>query len=120
MSFSTIILLLLFLGISMYSKAKKTLVVQDIPADAPADDMQDIADDFFSEDPVEETESPYFTYEAETVAAPTYEKPKVNPQPVFVAAAEEPVRPMFDLRQAVIGQVILSNNYISELNQQNQ
>jgi hypothetical protein len=37
-----------------------------------------------------------------------------------VVMEEAPVAPKFDLRQAVIAQVILTNNYISEINQQNQ
>lgn len=117
MSISTILLLVLFVGITMYSKYNKTIAEQSVHEDDSVGDVQEGADYFSEEEPDFETENPYFTYEAENVAAPVYEKPRVKPQPVVVAAAEEPVRPQFDLRQAVIGQVILSNNYIDEINQ---
>ena len=117
MSISTILLLMLFVGVSLYSKYNKTLVAQSVQPDDSADDVQEDAEDFFEEEPADEQENPYFTYETEPIETPVYEAPKAKPQPVIVAAVEEPVRPQFDLRQAVIGQVILSNNYINEINQ---
>lgn len=119
MSISTILLLMLFLGISMYSKYNKSIVAQSVPQDDSADDVQEDAEFFSDEEPAPETEYPYFTYEAETAESPVYEAPKAKPQPVFVAAVgeEEIVRPQFDLRQAVIGQMILTNRYIDEINQ---
>ncbi|MGX8712965.1 MAG: hypothetical protein ACSW8I_04680 [bacterium] len=118
MSFGTITLLLLFLGISMYSKVRKTIAEQSVPVDDSVDGMQGEEEVLFSDE--EETplqESPYFTYEADTVETPVYEKPKAKPQPVVMAVAEETARPQFDLRQAVISQVILSNKYINGINQ---
>ena len=120
MSISTILLLMLFVGISMYSKYNKKIAEQSVLGDDSADDVQEDDAEFFSdEEPSFEEENPYFTYESETVETPVREapKPKPQPQPVAVAAVEEPARPQFDLRQAVISQVILSNKYINEINQ---
>lgn len=117
MSISTILLLMLFVGISMYSKFNKNLVAQSVPMDDSADDEQEDADYFSGDEPVSENENPYFTYETVTPETSCYDMPKENSRPAVVAVVEEPVRPQFDLRQAVIGQVILSNNYINELNQ---
>lgn len=117
MSIGTILLLLTFLGISMYSKINKTIVAQSVPQGVSADDVEE-DDALFEDEQVVEEESPYFTYEAdyaEPVKAPRAAAAEIKP--VFAAAAEEPVRPQFDLRQAVIGQVILTNNYIREINQ---
>lgn len=113
MGVSTILLLALFIGISMYSRYTKAIAAQSVPEDDSADDVQE-QDSYFSgedENPLEN--NPYFTYESETVS----ETPAVKPQPVFATAVEEPVRPRFDLRQAVVSQVILTNSYIDEINQ---
>lgn len=121
MSISTILLLLMVVGISMYSKLNKTIVAQSVPSDDSADDVQEDTEYFMNEEEsFSPQENPYFSYETEAPQAPICEKRKPKPQPVYMAVAEEPVRPQFDLRQAVIGQMILTNNYINELNQQNQ
>lgn len=118
MSFGTIILLLLFLGITMYSKTKKTFVEQDVLPDVPADEEPDVADEYFSDEVPASQEPPYFTYETEAAEVPVYKTvSKAKPRPAFVPVAEESSRSQFDLRQAVIGQVILTNNYINEINQ---
>lgn len=113
MSFSTIILLLLFVGISMYSKVRKTIAEQSVPMDDFADEVQEEEGGFFMEEEASLEENPYFTYEAETVEVPENKTPKAKPQSVVVTV-EEPVRQQFDLRQAVISQVILTNKYINE------
>ena len=120
MGISTILLLMLVVGISMYSKFKKAIAEQSVLVDDSAGEMQEDDDLFSEEEPVSMEENPYFTYEAESVETPVCSRPRVKPQPVVVAAAEENVRPQFDLRQAVIGQMILSNKYINEINQINQ
>lgn len=118
MSFSTIILILLFLGISMYSKAKKTFAEQSVPMDDSADEVQGKEDVFYAEEEDSlQQENSYFTYEAETVEPSVYETRRTNPQPVMATAVEETPRQQFDLRQAVISQVILSNKYINGINQ---
>ena len=120
MSFVTILLFFLFVGLPLYSAFKKTaaqrtLLEQDIEEEQD-DDM------LFEEEPLPVNDNEYFTYESEAVVTPVRNaaKQQPKPRPIVVAAEEEPARPQFDLRQAVIAQVILSNNYISEINQQNQ
>ncbi len=120
MSIGTILLLVLFLGISFASKAKKALEEQGAPQGHPAHPGQDAVD----VDTPEEEESSYFTYEsdAEEIAR-THKAPKAQrqaPATVVAPVAEPVVRPQFDLRQAVIGQVILNNRYLDEINQYNQ
>lgn len=116
MSISTILLLLLVVGISMYSKINKTVVAQSVPEDDSADDVQE---EFFGseEDALQEKESSYFTYESEYSEKPVHNKSKGKSRSVASSASNETTLPQFDLRQAVIGQVILSNNYINEINQ---
>ena len=116
MSIGTILLLLLFLGISLYSRINKAIAAQSVAEGDSAGDMQDDSTLFSEEESLEE-ESPYFTYESESAEVPAHNGPERKPQPVFSVDAEEFFRPRFDLRQAVIGQVILSNAYIEEINQ---
>ena len=120
MSISTILLISLFIGLSLFSKAKKTMVQQGDPQghSAVPGEGDDDAEIF------EEDESPYFTYESD-IEEPTkpHKASKAHrqaPVAAVVSAVDEPVRPQFDLRQAVIGQVILNNRYLDEINQQNQ
>ena len=121
MSIGTILLVILFLGFSFASKAKKALEEQAVPQGKPAN----MGHDDSSTETLEEDESPYFTYEsdAEEIAR-THRAPKASrPAPVaaMTPVADEPAaRPRFDLRQAVISQVILNNKYIDEINQYNQ
>ena len=116
MSISTILLLALFVGVSLYSKYNKAIAAPSVPMDNSADEEQE--DAFLSDEESDfSEENPYFTYESEPVDRPVYEKTKEKAQPIFVASVDEPARPQFDLRQAVIGQMILSNNYINEINQ---
>lgn len=112
MGVSTILLLVLFIGISMYSRYTKAIAAQSVPEDDSAGDVLEQDSCFSEEEETPKEENSYFTYESETA----YETPDVKPTPVFVAAVEEPVRPHFDLRQAVISQVVLTNNYIDEIN----
>ncbi|MBO4587030.1 MAG: hypothetical protein J5677_04355 [Bacteroidales bacterium] len=117
MSIGTIVLLLLFIGVSMYSKYNKTIAAQSAPMGDSADDVEE-DEVFFEEEQTPEEASPYFTYEADYLETPKASRTaKKEVKPAFVAVANEPTRPQFDLRQAVIGQVILTNNYINEINQ---
>ncbi|MBP5547158.1 MAG: hypothetical protein J6X59_07795 [Bacteroidales bacterium] len=122
MSITTILLLTLFLTLSFFSKAKKAVEEQGAPKRRhPAVPGQGGDDD----ESFEEDESPYFTYEsdAEEIAR-THRAPKAQrqaPVAAMASVADEPLaRPQFDLRQAVISQVILTNTYIDEINQHNQ
>lgn len=121
MSISTILLITLFLGVSLFSKAaKKAVGEQGIPQGHPAVPGQ--GDD--DAEPFEEDESPYFTYESDTENTVKPRKaPKMQrqaPVAAMASVADEPVvRPQFDLRQAVISQVILNNRYLDEINQSN-
>ena len=118
MSISTILLLVLFLTLSFFSKAKKVMEEQGAPQGHPATPGSDAVD------APEEDESSYFTYESDAEnEARTTKAPNAQwkaPAPAVAPVADEPVRSQFDLRQAVISQVILNNKYIDEINQQNQ
>lgn len=118
----TILFVMGSIMIALYSKFKRVLAEQEGWQDAQSEKRPDEdTNDFFSfEDEGEKVvvEQPsYFTYEA-PVAEQAQPRPfKANKQPVFV---EETAQMGFDLRQAVIYQTILNNNYIREINQQNQ
>jgi hypothetical protein len=120
MSISTILLITLFIGISLFSKAKKAVEEQGVPQGHPAVPGQ--GDD--DAETLKEDESSYFTYESDAEEiVKTHRVPKAQrqaPTPVMAAVVDEQVaRPQFDLRQAVIGQVILNNRYMDEINQSN-
>jgi hypothetical protein len=119
MSFTTILLLLLVVGYSLYTKANKAAAARQIDGSEASDEEQDGV--FSEEDPFQENGNEIFTYETEPETAPIrkVQEPRVRPM-VPVVMEETPAAPKFDLRQAVIAQVILTNNYISEINQQNQ
>jgi hypothetical protein len=114
-----ILTLIFVLPLSLFSKFKKVLAEQGDITLAPASVDADDEEIFFEEEEEEEEVSPYFTYEAEEVPeAPVSQplRPVAAVRPVLQpAVVSEPYR--FDLRQAVIGQIILENNYISEINQ---
>ncbi|MBR1550251.1 MAG: hypothetical protein IJ634_06400 [Bacteroidales bacterium] len=132
MSFTTILLLLLVAGYSLYTKASKAAAAQSAQETDSAGEGQDgaffeedpfaeNANEFFDEGPAEENENGYFTYEAEAVKTPVRKAAEFKPRPMAPVMMEEvSALPKFDLRQAVIAQVILNNNYINEINQQNQ
>ncbi len=117
MTISTILLITLFLGLSLFSKVKKAVEEQGVPQGHPAVPGQGDGD---AEGSVED-ESLYFTYESD--AENTFTNPMVKrqaPMAPMATVADEPVaRPQFDLRQAVISQVILNNRYLDEINQSN-
>ena len=81
-------------------------------ADTSSDDgeQEDSFFDFEEPEPAEEpaSQSPYFTYEA-----PEAEVEHAKAPVQTAAYAEEPARPAFDLRQAVVYQTLLTNNYIN-------
>ena len=121
MSISTIVLLIIFLVIPLFSKAKKTLDEQtaSMGGDASSDKEEGV---FMEEEEEPQSEaSPYFTYEAdnENTYRPRRAAKDNAPAaaPVMSSYVEEPARQQFDLRQAVISQVILNNKYIDEINQ---
>lgn len=117
MSITTILLLLLLVGYSFYTKINKMAAAQK-PA-MESDSSEEEQDGVFFEDEgalAPENAGEYFTYETEVVKTPARRKTEPKIRPIVVAVEEEPARPQFDLRQAVIAQVILSNNYINEIN----
>lgn len=123
MSVTTTILILLILGYTIYSKINKALEENVFkPENNPLKGDEADADYDVSG---ESQPSSYFSYETESVettaqseTAPVF-RPAVPKAPVQEPNAEA-CRPQFDLRRAVIGQVILTNSYINEINQQNQ
>ncbi len=117
MGVSTILLLALIIGISMYSRYARAIVVQSVPEDDSADDVLEQKDSSSEEEEIPMEDNPYFTYESDTADMSVNETREEKPQSFFVTAVEEPVRPQFDLRQAVVSQVILTNKYIDEINQ---
>ena len=117
MSIGTILLITAVFVISMFSKAKKAMEEQAAPQGHPAVPGNGDADNAETfETPSDE--NPYFTYESDTEEiAKTHRAPKAQAA-VMISVADQPVaRPQFDLRQAVIHQVILDNRYIDEINQ---
>ncbi len=121
MSVSTILIILLLVGYSLYAKRlKKAVTAASAAEEDPS--LEDDQDGMFYEEYEEKKEEhEFFTYEAEKTQVPEQKSaPTVKPRPVVAAVEEEPLRPQFDLRQAVIAQVILNNGYIHEINQQNQ
>ena len=118
MSIVTILILILFFGVSFTSKAKKAMEEQSVPVGGsavPAEDEGDMS--MREEKAASEMESPYFTYETVDDIYRPSAAPKAAPAPVMNMVAEETVRPQFDLKQAVVSQVILNNKYIDEINQ---
>ena len=125
MSF-TLLLLVLFVGLSYYSRYKKSLAAAREEF-AQMDDQQEDDETIFSmfddedsfpnetmdEKPAEET---YFTYET---VQPEPQPEPVRPVRCQAASApvmvEDTITPSFDLRQAVIGQMILNNPYSDEI-----
>jgi hypothetical protein len=110
------LLIILFVAFSfvpsLLARAKRRVAEAATVDDEPSYDGQD--DNFFDfEEPEAEPakQSSYFTYETPEA------EPKAAEVPVQAAAlVEEPVRPSFDVRQAVIYQTILTNNYINSGN----
>ena len=118
----TILFVMGSIMIALYSKFKRVLAEQEGWQDEQSSERHDEeTNDFFSfEDEGEKVvvEQPsYFTYEAPDAEQAQPRPFKANVQPAFV---EENPQTGFDLRQAVIYQTILNNNYIREINQQNQ
>ena len=117
MSISTLLLIALVCGLSLYSRYKKTLA--GLETEPTAEDVDE--ESFFSEEETDDQSQvdatiPYFSYETES--PDEYDEirdasPKVQ---VVAAVAESREEPRFNLRQAVISQVILDNRYIGEIN----
>lgn len=114
MSIGTILLLFLFVGISLYSRFNKAIAEQNAQANGSEGDEQEVNECLLEE---ESTETSYFTYETEIVETPNPLMPVERPVHVEAESIEPLLRTQFDLRQAVIAQVILSNKYINEINQ---
>ena len=118
MSITTILLLLLLVGYSFYTKINKMAAAQK-PA-MESDSSEEEQDGVFFEDEgalAPENAGEYFTYETEVSTTPKRKVSEYKPRPAAAAIVEEPAAPQFDLRQAVIAQVILDNKYINEINQ---
>ena len=103
-----IVFLVLSIVPSLIARFKRQSAATDISSD---DDGQEDDSFFGFEEPEAEQEpvrqTPYFTYEA-SKAEVKHSEPVAT---VAAAFAEEPARPAFDLRQAVIYQTLLTNNY---------
>ncbi len=117
MSVTTILFIAFALGMSLLSKYRKTMEVRSAEqeADVQADGAQ------FAEEESDRDAEPYFTYEAPSPApapaAPVRQARREHRPVQQVAEVEAPAQVRFDLRQAVIAQVILDNKYIEEINQ---
>ena len=116
MSFTTILLLLLVVGYSLYTKASKTAAaaMESTGKDSSEEEQDGM---LFDETPLPENDNEYFTYETEVSTTPKRKVSEYKPRPAAAAIVEEPAAPQFDLRQAVIAQVILDDKYINEINQ---
>ena len=115
----TILFVMGSIMIALYSKFKRVLAEQEGWQDEQSSERPDEeTNDFFSfEDEGEKVvvEQPsYFTYEAPDAEQTQLRPSKANVQPAIM---EETPQTGFDLRQAVIYQTILNNNYIREINQ---
>ncbi len=119
MSIIATLFLVVFLVISLSSKENKAKVngKQSAPADAaPSVGKGDM---FREEKKPCNVASPYFTYEAdnENIYRPQNAKARAAATaPAMNVPVEAPVSQQFDLRQAVVSQVILNNKYIDEIN----
>ena len=121
MSITFIIFVALAVILSGYSKRKQALASQ-FAAEPDADESDAASEQFAAEEKtVDSQPSEYFSYETgpAPAPAPAY-RPAVRRQEaveVKPILQEEPAPMRFDLRQAVISQVILNNPYNSEINQ---
>lgn len=115
MSVTFIIFVALAIILSGYSRRKQALAAQFVHES----DESGTSFEQFSDDEAAEKGTPsYFTYESD---APAPQPPVYRP----TVRSQEPVSPVqpiqaepvqFDLRQAVVAQVILNNPYNSEVN----
>ena len=115
-----ILLITIAIGVSLSSKVKKGLAaVAATPADSFGEE-QGGADYDFSDDFVSTTDdglsSSEVGWQEPPAGRPAREKKDKRYEPVAVEETPD-AHPVFDLRQAVVGQVILTNNYINEINQ---
>ena len=121
MSITFIIFVALAVILSGYSKRKQVLASQ-FAAEPDADESDAASEQFAAEEKtVDSQPSEYYSYEAAPAPAPA---PAYRPAARRQEAVEvrpilqdEPAPMRFDLRQAVISQVILNNPYNSEINQ---
>lgn len=121
MSITFIIFVALAVILSGYSKRKQALASQ-FAAEPDADESDAASEQFAAEEKtVDSQSSSYYSYETEPDPAPASAyRPTVSRQAsvgVKPILQEESVPMRFDLRQAVISQVILNNPYNSEINQ---
>ena len=119
MSFGTILTVLLVGGYFAISYTSKKFAVQSAPTGDSADgvvgdDEQEGAEEFLEDN--QTGEEAFLPYEVEnTVYSAPSPARKNKPVSILAPAAEETTRQAFDLRQAVIAQVILNNDYINEI-----
>lgn len=120
MSITFIIFVALVVILSGYSKRKQALASQFAP-EPDADESDATFEQFAAEEETVDDKSSYYSYEAEPAPdpAPAYRPAARRQEAVEVRPIlqDEPAPMRFDLRQAVISQVILNNPYNSEINQ---
>ena len=120
MSITFIIFVALAVILSGYSKRKQALASQ-FAAEPDADESDAASEQFSAEEKTVDDKPSYYSYETDPAPAPTpaYRPADRRREAVVVSPIlqDEPAPMRFDLRQAVISQVILNNPYNSEINQ---
>lgn len=114
MSITFIIFVALAVILSGYSKRKQALASQ-FAAEPDADESDATFEQAAAEEETVDDKSSYYSYEAAPAYRPAARRQDaVEVRPIL---QDEPAPMRFDLRQAVISQVILNNPYNSEINQ---
>lgn len=116
-TFLIILAVILWVGFSAFRKVKSVFADPSVAGDVSPKQDRPAVESLFEEKSSSMKASPYFSYEtmgdcASNVAkhAETFAQPELVPQLGETAN--------FDLRQAVIYQTILTNNYISDYQHQ--
>ena len=117
MSISTLLLIALVCGLLLYSRYKKALA--GLETEQSVEDVDE--EQFFSEEENDDLSHvdatvPYFSYETESSNGYDEIRDASPKAPVVAAVVDNQDEPRFNLRQAVISQVILDNRYIGEIN----
>lgn len=114
---SVTFILLVFLAIIMSSHSRRKRVLAQMVSDGDMDNDTSKEEVTGKETPSSEIPSSYFSYETvaqQSTPTPRYYAPK--PAVAKQADADETPSVKFDLRQAVISQMILNNPYNREVN----
>lgn len=113
-TFLIVIAVILWVGLKSYRKVQEQFDLADAD-EAPHRPARPAVETLFENDAPQSKEQPYFTYETmDGLPADKSEQPDVKAE----AAVEAEPAAAFNLRQAVIYQTILNNNYISEYQHQ--